>query len=171
MSPESGPSPESRLPNSRATILAAGFKGLHTVEAIHSGQFASIGDVPGIYGVFRLSDPHPRFSLKSAAARWKGQDPTIGVPALQAAWLNEAALLYVDKGASLRTRVRQLVEFGHGKQVAHWGGRALWQLSDADDLVVGWRPAENPKAAEAELLADFAAVYGTRPWANALDKA
>ena len=29
-------------------------------------------------------------------------------------------------------RVRQLVEFGHGKVVAHWGGRALWQLADAD---------------------------------------
>lgn len=164
-------SPAPRLPTSRATILAAGFKGLHTVEAIHGGQFASVPDVPGIYGVFRLADPLPRFVVKNAAARWKGQDPTIGVPALQAAWLDEAALLYVDKGASLRTRVRQLVEFGHGKQVAHWGGRALWQLSDADDLVVAWRPAEEPKAAEAELLAAFQAVHGRPPWANALDKA
>lgn len=162
---------ETRIPTSRATILAAGFKGLLTIETIHGDEkYGVIPEVPGIYGVFRLADPPPRFISNNAAARWKGQDPTIGVPALQAAWV-DAALLYVDKGASIRTRVRQLVEFGHGKVVAHWGGRALWQLTDMDDLVVAWKPTEDPKGAEAELLAAFEAAHGTKPWANALDKA
>ena len=162
---------EPRLPTSRATLLATGFKGLHTVEAIYGGQFGSVPDAGGIYAVFRLADPPPRFAVSNAAGRWKGKDPTLDPALLRAAWVDGAALLYVSKGASLRTRVRQLVEFGQGKQVAHWGGRALWQLSDADDLVVAWRVATDPKAEEAELLATFAEAHGALPWANALDKA
>lgn len=165
-------SPEPRLPSSRATILAAGFKGLYTIEALHhGGQTASVPDAPGIFGVFRLADPPPRFATTNTAGRWKGQDPTIAPEVLQAAWEPEAALLFVSKGASLRTRVRMFVDFGHGKQVAHWTGRALWQLADADDLLVAWRPVDDPKAAEAELLAAYEATYGKLPWANALDKA
>lgn len=156
------------IPDSRGTILAAGFKGLQTVEALLGGQYAAIPDIPGLYAVFRLADKSARFTTTSAAAHYLGKNPTIAKEVLEAAWLPEAALLYLNKGASLRTRIRMLVEFGSGKVVAHPGGRALWQLADADDLWVGWKPTEAGKAEEAALRAAFADQYGADPFANAV---
>lgn len=154
------------VPTDRREILAAGFKGLQEVDKLLDGQYAAVPELPGVYAVFRLNEAPPRFVARSAAARVKGEDPTLPVGALQASWV-DTAMLFVSRAATLRTRVRQLVEFGHGKPVAHAQGRAIWQLADCDQLIVGYQLASDPKGAEAEWLAAFQARYGTLPFANA----
>ena len=45
-----------------------------------------------------------------------------------------------------------------GKPVGHWGGRYIWQLADADALMVGWRVCvaeQTPAEAEATLVRRF----------------
>ena len=138
------------FPDSRRDLLVQGFKGLHPISALLDGQAATAPEAPGVFGVCRLAEVPPRFEL------------------LTDAWLPEAALLFVGGGANIRQRLRLFLDFGGGKAVAHWTGRALWQLSDAEDLIVGWRLG-NPKADLAGLVADFSAKHGTPPWANGLD--
>jgi hypothetical protein len=156
------------FPDSRRDLLVQGFKGLHPIGALLDGQAATAPEAPGVFVVCRLAEVPPRFAQANTAGRWKGQDPTLPVELLKDAWLPEAALLFVGGGANIRQRLRLFLDFGGGKAVAHWTGRALWQLSDAEDLIVGWRLG-NPKADLAGLVADFSAKHGTPPWANGLD--
>jgi len=52
--------------------------------------------------------------------------------------------------------------------VSHWGGRYIWQLADADELVTCWKttPKSDPTREELKLLQAFTARYGKRPFAN-----
>src|SRR5690606_10645565 len=83
---------------------------------------------------------------------------------LQAKWVNcsESPVIYIGKaggldsgGATLRSRLSlymRLNEF-------HSGGRAIWQLSDAADLLVCWKPTpgSDPRAVEKQMLSAFVA--------------
>lgn len=51
-----------------------------------------------------------------------------------------AHTVYLGKGDKLRTRLRTYARFGAGDpKAAHWGGRYIWQLADAAELLVAWR--------------------------------
>ena len=54
------------------------------------------------------------------------------------------------------------------RNVAHWGGRYLWQLADAEDLVLCWKPTprSDPRSVEKAMISDFEVTYGRRPYAN-----
>jgi hypothetical protein len=148
----------------RREILQAGMRGLFTVPQLVDGQVTTAPEGPGLYTVWRVAETPPRFARASTAGRYQGRDPTLPVEELQARWLPDAALLYVAKAANLRTRVRLLMDFAGGKPVAHWDGRALWQLADADDLLVAWRAQDPPDLAG--FLARFEETHGRRPFAN-----
>src|SRR6266516_4038090 len=48
--------------------------------------------------------------------------------------------------------------FAAGHRIGAWGGRALWQLKDAQDLVIAWRPVtdgQTAKEIESSLLDAF----------------
>ena len=63
------------------------------------------------------------------------------------------------------------MRFGKGCSVGHWGGRLIWQLKDADDLVVCWKKTEeDPRGAEKKMIKDFKEQHnGRRPYANLKD--
>lgn len=151
----------------RREIFAAGLRGLFTLPQLADGQLTTAPDGPGIYTVWRVDPVKPRFARASTAGHYKGGDPTIPVEVLQAAWVPDAALLFAAKAANVRTRVRLLVNFAAGKPVAHWDGRALWQLVDADELLVAWAASDDPAAALASLLQRFTEQTGRPlPFAN-----
>ena len=62
------------------------------------------------------------------------------------------------------------MRFGQGKDVGHKGGRYIWQIPNSENLVVCWKPTqEDSRTVEAELIQQFVAEFGKRPFANLSD--
>jgi hypothetical protein len=79
-------------------------------------------------------------------------------------------MVYIGKSDILQRRLTQIGRFGAGEPVGHRGGRLIWQLVDADDLLVAWHEITWTEAArdyERRLLRLFAEQQGSRrPFAN-----
>jgi hypothetical protein len=126
-----------------------------------------------VYVVYRPRNVHKRFLPDSPAGRFKGRDPSLSLRERNERWTDSAAILYVGKAggpslrATLRQRIRAYVRHGNGARASHWGGRAIWQLVDADKLLIAWRIGpENPREDERARIAALTALYGRRPFAN-----
>ena len=155
------------LPHSfdRPPLEAAGFAGFLPVKQLRQ----SLADVPpagGVYVVVRPSRAAPHFRVVGSGGHFKGEGPNVPLATLRAKWVPDAAVVYIGKAGSLSERVRSLIAFGAGDAVGHRGGRYLWQLTDAADLMVAWRPEDEPERAEAALLDAFRAEHGVLPFAN-----
>jgi len=118
------------------------------------------------------------FRNTGPVGRRNGRDPSVPVETLEEAWIEGAQVLYIGKarpGAAdnrgLRARLAEYRRHGLGQGAPHWGGRFIWQLTDADDLVVAWlpTPGAEPEAAERALIAGFRRDFGGRPFANRND--
>ena len=87
----------------------------------------------------------------STARRWRGKDPTLSADELGARWVPHACVLYVGlaPGAGVRhllqQRVKRFLRFGGGRNVAHWGGRHVWQLADVSTLRIAWQADRRPR--------------------------
>lgn len=159
---------------------------MDTVDGMHLNSFATgnsvkglsetnCRDVPtasGVYVVIRAALGVPPFLPASKAGRFKGLDPSYPGEVVEAAWVPDATVVYIGKGAGrngLRQRVRQLVQFAYGKDVGHRGGRLLWHLPDWEELLVRWRvcAGESADTMEAGLIESFRQEHGDRlPYAN-----
>jgi hypothetical protein len=150
------------------------FDGFVTVAALRSSQFDTIPDKPGVYMILRPLQYAPKFLHESPAGRFKGRDPSVSESMLRKNWVDGAYVLYVGKAgqdgarATLRSRLRCYLDHGLGKAVAHWGGRLVWQLDRAEQLLVAWRaePNRRPFDVEQGMIDHFASQYGKKPFAN-----
>ena len=155
----------------RSDLDDAGFTGWRTWAELRASAFEGIPRPDGTYLVYRPSAAPPTFVAIGTGGHFKGRDPNVPLATLQAEWVPGAHTVYLGKGDKLRTRVKLYARFGAGEPVAHWGGRYIWQLADADELLVAWRPlgagAATARAEEITLLARFAELHdGRRPFAN-----
>lgn len=151
-------------------IKKAGFSGFVKVEDLYNAGYSSIPERGGVYLILRASDARPIFVPKGTGGHYKGKEPNVGVDELKAHWVEGTCVMYIGKSNNLRRRVSAYVRFGHGKNVGHFGGRLIWQLSDCHDLIVCWKPTENdPRLEEASLIQAFVNDYGKRPFANLQD--
>jgi hypothetical protein len=80
----------------------------------------------------------PTFVQPSPAGWFKGEDPSVPDARLRIQWVQGAHVLYIGKADLLRRRLAQFARFGAGEPVGTSGGRRIWQLADADDLLVAW---------------------------------
>lgn len=156
----------------RAGLLARGFVGFERFKGIN---LTLVPSLPGVYLVLREKESRPVFLDHSPAGWFKGQNPTVPVAELEAAWPDGAHCIYIGKagsgapgGRGLRQRVREFRQYGDGRPVGHQGGRRIWQLVDADDYVLSWLPTlgRDPEILENQLLRAFVAEYGKRPIGN-----
>jgi len=151
-----------------------GFQGFAPVSTLRGNNCCDVPSQMGVYAVIRDSASPPEFMEKSIGGFFKGKAPSVPIDELRRQWVDGAAVMYFGKAggmgstANLRTRLQQLMQFGSGKPVGHWGGRLLWQLADCDDLIVAWQSlaAEEPRSVEMALLAEFRRCYGRLPYAN-----
>ena len=155
---------------SRDHVVAAGFSGLYTIAALQASRPSAVPDEPGVYLLLRDSRSPPVFVARSTGGWFKGRDPSVGKDVLQGAWVPSSQVLYIGKAATqtLRKRLAQYFAFGGGRAVGHWGGRYVWHLADAQSLLVAWKVTEASaaRATEKDLIAEFAAAHGKRPFAN-----
>jgi hypothetical protein len=166
------------LPGTIASLEAAGFSGFLSVRQLHDERCLSIPNERGVYAVVRESLEPPTFLPRSRAPVWRGMDPTRPAEELTGRWVPGAQVLYFGRARGpgvrslLRQRVKRYLRFGQGRVVAHWGGRFVWQLEDADDLLVAWLPTGNadPWEVEAELQRRFREHHGRLPFANLIEE-
>lgn len=151
-----------------------GFRGFVSVRRLRTTDASAIPDEPGVYAVFRHSKAEPIFLATSGAGRFKRRDPTIPNKVLALKWVPGAPVVYLGKAGSpsgsqtLRKRIRDYLSFGSGKPKAHWGGRAIWQLADSDELLFAWKvtKALAARREEKQLIEAFRARYAVLPFAN-----
>ena len=148
-------------------IESAGFAGFMPVVELRDSKTESVPDVPGVYMVLRDSVERPDFLVRGSGGYFKGKDPNVPLSELCANWVEGANVLYIGKAKSLRKRISQYLRFGDGRPVGHWGGRYIWQLADASELLFCWKEVDgDPDDVETELICAFREAYGSRPFAN-----
>ena len=154
----------------RAALEAASYVGWQSWRQLRATNLGSVPRQAGCYVVYRRAEDPPTFLPSNPGGRFKGKDPTVSPERLAAEWVPGANVVYIGKADDLFTRLNAYARFGAGEPVAHWGGRLIWQLRDADDLLVAWHALiTNTPARDLEklLLAHFACHHtGRRPLAN-----
>lgn len=129
---------------------------------------------PGVYLVFRLEEGIPAFLPRRLGGHYEDQWPSYETEELRGWWIHGPTVLYIGKTggpgmkATLRKRIRAYMGFGRGRTNNHRGGRAIWQITEAKDLLVLWATADNetPRDVERRLLKEFENTYGRLPFAN-----
>ncbi|WP_065219066.1 MULTISPECIES: hypothetical protein [Butyricimonas] len=130
----------------------------------------------GIYFVLYVNDGMPIFLEKGCGGLFKGKNPNVSLRELRENWVVDTPVIYIGKAggktslATLYRRLSQYLKFGQGENVGHWGGRYIWQIENAGDLLICWKPVEDPEEMERELIQSFKKEYsGKRPFANLRD--
>jgi hypothetical protein len=159
------------------SLRAYGFEGFVPLE--HWDESLALdgngSDVEGVYVVVRESTlvptfleedhrkPRPRlWSADAAASRW--------VPRVQVLYFGKGPLRSskAKRRHGLARRVSELQKHGYRGGANHYGGKLLWQIDDADALLIAWKPlAQGESAAiESGLIRGFDRIMGRQPFAN-----
>lgn len=140
-----------------------------------------VPDGPGVYVVLGGYDEMPEFLEKGTGPEfYKKKDKNkqvkfhpvnYPVDELEGKWVEDTLIMYIGKSDDgLRKRISTCIRFGCGEDVAHRGGRAIWQLPDSDRLCIGWKkldPAESAREKEKEWIKSFKDNHGQQlPYAN-----
>lgn len=144
-----------------------GFMGFVKVSALRM-SLSDLPDVKGVYVLLRIAKTELRFLKVGTGGHFKGKNPNADIETLKSNVVANSITMYIGKATSLRKRLGQLLRFGQGANIGHWGGRYLWQISDSDDLLVAWKktPNDDPRIVEASMLAEYINEYGKLPFAN-----
>jgi hypothetical protein len=139
--------------------------------------------LPDSKGVYFVVHPCNRkddiFMYPGTGRHFKGKDPNVPIEVLRAKWVEGADILYIGKAggtykngktssATLKKRIIELLKFGCGKNIGHRGGRYICQHKENKDFRIYWYECdqENPAELERQLIGDFIAEYGVKPFAN-----
>lgn len=142
------------------------FVGFKKVKELRN-NLNTIPAVPGVYVVLRASEAAPEFLEKGTGGFFQGKDPNVSVATLAAKWVIGESIMYIGKGKNLHKRINELLKFGEGNDIGHRGGRYLWQLADAEELIVAWMPIGNEDAVESYMIDEFIKqCSGQKPFAN-----
>ena len=143
---------------------------------LRGGNRNGVPAEPGVYLVLRSCASSPEFLEAGTGGHFKNRDPNVPVTKLAKEWVEGALIVYVGQSGSnskrtLKKRIGELIQFGQGARVGHWGGRFIWQLAQADELLICWNETvdDDPKQFKKELIEAFKLTYGgRRPFANLL---
>ncbi len=148
----------------RAELKGTGFEGFVRFADLPA---TTVPSTQGVYAVLRCTQEPPEFLPRNPAGAIRG-DPSVSPDALAAAWVNGAEVIYFGKATHLERRLDAYRRHGLGGRARHWGGRYVWQLADASELLVAWRttPDTDPASVESDLIRLFVEATGQRPFAN-----
>ena len=157
-----------------AGLRDQGFEGFVTVANLRRGNRAEIPTVPGVYLFMRNCASCPEFLEVGTGGHFKNKDPNVSLAKLADEWVEGVLIVYIGQTGSgskgtLKKRIGAMIRFGQGARVGHWGGRLVWQLPRADELLVSWKVIreDDPRSVEKELIETLKSIYGGRlPFAN-----
>lgn len=159
-------------------IRNAGFSGFVTIRDLRAARLRNVPEKAGVYLILRFANDPVEFLTVSSGGHFKNEDPTVALEVLRSNWITNTPVLYIGKAgapgkkATLQSRLREYLDFGTGKRVAHRGGRLIWQVAGSEDLIVCWKhtPNEVPRSMEGRMIQEFKAEHGgRRPFANLQD--
>ncbi|WP_276484664.1 hypothetical protein [Paraflavitalea pollutisoli] len=156
-------------------LEAAGFTGFKTYQELFFDS-SCISRKKGVYLIVGRGNKMS-FLPKGTGGFFKGKDPNVALPFLHEKWVEGAKVLYIGKAgsstgkATLHSRLNQYFKFGQGRNVGHWGGRLVWQIEGARELVVCWKTLSDlePRKVEQDLIKAFVRQFDKRPFANLAD--
>ncbi len=154
-------------------IKKAGFAGFKTINQLCADN-SLIPQNKGVYLIINSSTSNNDFLTIGTGGFFKTKDPNVSLTVLSNKWVDNSLVVYIGQAggngssATLKSRIKQYLQFGKGKPVGHYGGRYIWQLKNNSELIVAWKSlnTENPSAVEQELFRDFLNYYGRLPFAN-----
>lgn len=141
-------------------------------------SFNAIPKVKGVYLIVSEENSDKKFLRAGTGGFFKGKDPNVTLSELEHNWVEETSIFYIGKAgsntgtATLNSRIKQLIKFGCGQNIGHWGGRLLWQLAFANELYIYYKTCsetEDPREIEKNLISQFTKHYRKRPYANLSD--
>lgn len=143
------------------------FEGFIAIEKLKDDR-SMVPQKPGVYFVLRLCETEPKFLEIGTGGFFKQKNPNVPIEKLKNKWLECEPILYVGKAENLNNRLSLYMKFGQHQNVGHWGGRYIWQLADANDLIVCWKVLNNvnPRNYEKDFLEKFYEIKGKLPFAN-----
>lgn len=158
-----------------AQLKALGFKGFLSIKDVRQ-DYTILPKLRGIYMLLRADNSY-KFVEDGTGGAFKGRNLNVPLTELHANWVESTPIVYIGKAgsstnsATLKSRLKQYFQFGEGKPVGHWGGRYVWQLAGAENLLDCWKEILSPEPAEVEtqLIKEFTRFYGKRPFANLKD--
>jgi hypothetical protein len=158
-------------------LQRCGFVGFKTVQELMN----SCKDIPkemGVYVILREKNEKPVILGKRPFDCQEERYPSYPKSELEAKWVEGTQIIYIgkaggsDQKTELHKRLSTYIRFGKGQKAAHGGGRSIWQLADAKELVVCWRvlSEEEPRCVEERMISEFREAHnGMRPFANRKD--
>ena len=152
-----------RIPTSwdRAGLEAVGFRGFVPLVGL---DISSLPSRRGVYAVLRseVVEP-PVFLVDNPIKRRKAYT----LNQLSVKWLPDHTVLYIGKAESVDGIYGRLGDFSK-KSSSHTGGRALWQLAGAHQLIAAWveTPGHIAETVEKSYLQAFRSQHGSYPYAN-----
>jgi hypothetical protein len=150
-------------------IKKAGFAGFKKMSDLFIDT-SMLPDCNGVYLVLNIDNKAGDFLTVGSGGHFKGKNPNVSLTKLNSNWVENTKVVYIGKATSLRSRLRQFLSFGQGKNIGHYGGRLIWQLRYSKTLVVCWKSlATDPREFEAGLIRQFKSIFGCRPFANLKD--
>ena len=156
------------------TVRTEGFVGFKTMDELRSSSLAEVPREPGVYLALRTTNKPPQFLQVSTGGFHKKKNPTVPITTLQTRWVADTPIIYIGKSggagieATLQERVNQLLDFGAGRSVGHYGGRFLWQLTDSGALTICWKVLSDvaPNSVKKAMIQQFEIAFGRKPFAN-----
>jgi hypothetical protein len=157
-------------------IKNAGFTGFKKMSELFADS-SIIPKTKGVYLVLNLDKKPVEYLNMGTGGHFKGKNPNVSLDELKANRVDKTIIVYIGKAgkdgssATLHSRLGQYFRFGQGRNVGHWGGRFIWQLKNAKDLVVCWKelPKEDTRTFEQKLIQEFRLKFSNRPFANLVD--
>ena len=143
-------------------------KYLTNKSTIETVNISKIPNVSGIYIVecpenFEIKFTDNPITLKQKIIKGKLRNLIYSVEELYAKYENgNKRILNIGKTDSkegLQKRIKLYLEYGQGKDVAHRGGRSVWQIVNNQKLNLYWYPTEKARELEKYLIQLHAKKY------------
>ena len=150
---------------------------------------SQIPKLPGVYAVLRTDTGHPESIIWPYGDLYKKKGEfkqlMYNQEELERSWISDSSIVYIGKAdKNLNERLNDYLDYyvalkecqhtkSHINQVAHRGGRSIWQLKNAEDLLFVWMltsTGQIPRDVESALIQRFKSRHnGHRPFANKRD--